>query len=341
MKSKPARVGRDEPRRVPGALRRGAARPARRPRHPGRPRLGRRAGHARRRAPGCAEVEVLVTSWGAPQLTAERLAAAPDAAGGASTVRAASGRWSPTRCGGGASRSPAPPTPTPSRWRSTPWPRSSSPARRRPSSPRTSGRAYSGWGTSPATATCPTTGGPSASSASPGSAGGSSTCCELLDGATCLVADPYADAAEVAAGRRAPWSTLDDLLPRADVLSLHAPELPETRHMIGAAGAGAAARPRHGDQHRARQPGRLRPRWPPSARPAGCSRSSTSPTRSRCPPTTRCGGWPERHDHAAHRRLARHRDLRLTDHTLDELARWTAGEPLRTEITADSMALHA
>jgi phosphoglycerate dehydrogenase-like enzyme len=33
--------------------------------------------------------------------------------------------------------------------------------------------------------------------------------------------------------------------------------------------------------------------------------------------------------------------LRLTDHALAELARWTAGEPLRTEVTAEAMTLHA
>jgi phosphoglycerate dehydrogenase-like enzyme len=33
--------------------------------------------------------------------------------------------------------------------------------------------------------------------------------------------------------------------------------------------------------------------------------------------------------------------LRLTDHTLDELARWTAGEPLHTEITPQAFALNA
>ncbi|WP_232821725.1 hydroxyacid dehydrogenase [Desertihabitans aurantiacus] len=55
-----------------------------------------------------------------------------------------------------------------------------------------------------------------------------------LHDVTCLVADPYADAAEVAAagGELVP---LAEMLPRLDVLSLHAPALPSTRHMIGAA----------------------------------------------------------------------------------------------------------
>ncbi|NUP68066.1 MAG: hydroxyacid dehydrogenase [Nonomuraea sp.] len=47
-----------------------------------------------------------------------------------------------------------------------------------------------------------------------------------------LVADPYADAAEVsAAGAR--LVDLPGLLPRCDVLTLHVPQLPATRHLIG------------------------------------------------------------------------------------------------------------
>ncbi|MEU4536555.1 hydroxyacid dehydrogenase [Streptosporangium sp. NPDC023825] len=48
-----------------------------------------------------------------------------------------------------------------------------------------------------------------------------------------LVYDPYADAAKVgeAGGRLV---GLTDLLPRCDVLTLHVPELPSTRHLIGA-----------------------------------------------------------------------------------------------------------
>jgi phosphoglycerate dehydrogenase-like enzyme len=56
----------------------------------------------------------------------------------------------------------------------------------------------------------------------------------LAGAVTVLVADPYADQAAVAAAG-AELVTLPDALPRADVLSLHAPDLPSTRHMIGAA----------------------------------------------------------------------------------------------------------
>ena len=55
----------------------------------------------------------------------------------------------------------------------------------------------------------------------------------ILDTADVLVSDPYADAAAVAAagGTLVP---LDEVLRRSEILSLHAPVLAETRHMIGA-----------------------------------------------------------------------------------------------------------
>lgn len=53
-------------------------------------------------------------------------------------------------------------------------------------------------------------------------------------GATVLVADPYVDREDVASSG-ARLVTLDELLPRAHVLSLHARLTPETRHIIGAA----------------------------------------------------------------------------------------------------------
>ncbi|WP_417555060.1 hydroxyacid dehydrogenase [Microbacterium sp.] len=59
---------------------------------------------------------------------------------------------------------------------------------------------------------------------------------ELLrpfDGISVLVSDPYADADAVAASG-ATLLPLEKLLPRVDVLSLHAPSLPATRHMIAA-----------------------------------------------------------------------------------------------------------
>lgn len=55
----------------------------------------------------------------------------------------------------------------------------------------------------------------------------------LLETGEILVTDPYADPLAVArAGGR--LVGLDELLTRAEILSLHLPELPETRHAIGA-----------------------------------------------------------------------------------------------------------
>lgn len=54
-----------------------------------------------------------------------------------------------------------------------------------------------------------------------------------LDGIRILVADPFVSA-EAVAEAGAELMPLDDMLGQVDVLSLHAPALPETRHMIGA-----------------------------------------------------------------------------------------------------------
>jgi phosphoglycerate dehydrogenase-like enzyme len=56
---------------------------------------------------------------------------------------------------------------------------------------------------------------------------------QQLEDVTCLVADPFADPSEVA-DMGAKLATLDEMLRRLDVLSIHAPELPSTRHLIGA-----------------------------------------------------------------------------------------------------------
>jgi phosphoglycerate dehydrogenase-like enzyme len=55
-----------------------------------------------------------------------------------------------------------------------------------------------------------------------------------LDLCEVLVVDPVVDPAEVVAAGAVPLS-MAEALPRADVLSLHAPLLPETRQLIGAA----------------------------------------------------------------------------------------------------------
>lgn len=54
---------------------------------------------------------------------------------------------------------------------------------------------------------------------------------QQLQDVTCLVADPHADPAAVAAAGGS-LVTLPDLLATSDIVSVHAPALPETRHMI-------------------------------------------------------------------------------------------------------------
>jgi phosphoglycerate dehydrogenase-like enzyme len=55
---------------------------------------------------------------------------------------------------------------------------------------------------------------------------------QALTDVTCLVSDPFADPEEVAAAG-ARLVDLAELLPQVDVLSVHAPELPSTYHLIG------------------------------------------------------------------------------------------------------------
>ncbi|KNH16414.1 2-hydroxyacid dehydrogenase [Arthrobacter sp. ZBG10] len=55
---------------------------------------------------------------------------------------------------------------------------------------------------------------------------------QQLQDVTCLVSDPHADPAAVAAAGGT-LVTLPELLAASDVVSVHAPALPETRHMLG------------------------------------------------------------------------------------------------------------
>ncbi|WP_269937603.1 hydroxyacid dehydrogenase [Arthrobacter sp. HY1533] len=57
---------------------------------------------------------------------------------------------------------------------------------------------------------------------------------QILADTTVLVADPYADPEAVAA-TGAQLLPLADMLPQVEILSIHAPSLPSTRHMIAAA----------------------------------------------------------------------------------------------------------
>ncbi|MEU3349763.1 hydroxyacid dehydrogenase [Streptomyces sp. NPDC006700] len=160
---------------------------------------------------------------------------------------------------------------------------------------------------------------------------------KVLDGTTCLVADPHADPAEVAAAG-ATLVDLVDLLPRVDVLSLHAPGLQETRHLIGA------------DQLRLLSDhatiintarGSL---VDSAALAAECASGRLFAILDVTDPEPLPATSPLRRlpqvmvtPHVAGSLGSE--IGRLTDHTLDELARWIRRQPLQAEVTAESWAL--
>ena len=160
---------------------------------------------------------------------------------------------------------------------------------------------------------------------------------KVLSGTTCLVADPYADPDEVArAGAK--LVDLEEMLPQVHVLSVHAPELAETRHLIGAAQL------------------RRRPDFATVINTARGSLVDSDALASECAsgrlfaildvtaPEPLPDETPLRH--AAHVMITPHiagslgsEIGRLTDHALDELSRWASREPLQAEITAEHWAL--
>ncbi|ROO59186.1 phosphoglycerate dehydrogenase-like enzyme [Micromonospora sp. Llam0] len=160
-----------------------------------------------------------------------------------------------------------------------------------------------------------------------------------LDSARCLVADPYADPAEVtlAGGTLV---ELADMLPHSDILTLHAPELPSTYRMIGA--AELALLPDHATVINTARGSLV----DPAALAAECRSGRlyaildvTDPEP--LPVDAALRGSPNVMV-SPHLAGSLGTEIhRLTDHTLDELARWTGGEPLHAEVTPDAFTLHA
>ncbi|MEV0090957.1 hydroxyacid dehydrogenase [Streptomyces sp. NPDC050738] len=160
---------------------------------------------------------------------------------------------------------------------------------------------------------------------------------QVLRGTTCLVADPYADPDEV---RRAGATLvpLDEMLPQVHVLSVHAPELTETRHLIGAAELS---------------------RLPDFATVVNTARGSlvdSDALAAECAsgrlfaildvtdpeplPADAALRKPAQVMITPHIAGSLGSEIgRLTDHVLDELSRWVARQPLQAEITAESWAL--
>jgi phosphoglycerate dehydrogenase-like enzyme len=160
-----------------------------------------------------------------------------------------------------------------------------------------------------------------------------------LDSAEVLVADPYADAAEVARAG-ATLVSLPEMLPRCEVLTLHAPALPSTLNMIGA--AELARLPDHATVINTAR-GTL---VDAVALAAECRSGRLFAILDVTEPEPLPRGHPLRD--VAGVMITPHlagslgtEILRLTDLTLDELTRWLAAEPLRTEVTPASLTLHA
>jgi phosphoglycerate dehydrogenase-like enzyme len=159
----------------------------------------------------------------------------------------------------------------------------------------------------------------------------------MLGGTTCLVADPYADPHEVERAG-ATLVDLDELLPRVDVLTLHAPALPETHHLIDA--ARLRALPDNATVINTAR-GTL---VDSAALAAECAAGRLFAILDVTDPEPLPPGSPLRD--LARVMVTPHvagslgsEIGRLTDHTLDELAHWVAGRPLTAEITAEAWAL--
>lgn len=162
---------------------------------------------------------------------------------------------------------------------------------------------------------------------------------QQLSEVTVLVADPFADPEEVRAAGGVP-TALDELLPRVDVLSLHAPELPSTRHMIGA--AQLAALPDHATVINTARGSLI----DTDALTRECADGRLNAILDVTDPEPLPEDSPL-HGLAnvmvtPHLAGSLGNELhRMTDAALDELERFAAGRPLREEITAETLRLSA
>jgi phosphoglycerate dehydrogenase-like enzyme len=154
-----------------------------------------------------------------------------------------------------------------------------------------------------------------------------------------LVADPYANASEVAAAG-AELVELDDALRSCDVLTLHAPDLPSTHHLIGARELGLL---REGVTVVNTARGRL---VDTSALERECETGRldaildvTDPEP--LPPSSVLYDLPNvmMTPHIAGSLGSETR--RMSNSALDELERYVSGHPLRSPVTPDDLAVSA
>ena len=160
-----------------------------------------------------------------------------------------------------------------------------------------------------------------------------------LEGVRVLVSDPYAGPDAVAA-TGAELLDLHALLPQVDTLTIHAPALPSTAGLIGR--EELAALPDHATVVNTARGSLL----DHDALAAECGSGRLFAVLDVTDPEPLPPDSPLRA--MATVLLTPHlagslgtEVHRLTDHALDELARWRAGEPVLDRVTADSMALRA
>ncbi|MEV8565247.1 hydroxyacid dehydrogenase [Streptomyces sp. NPDC051322] len=282
-----------------------------------------------------AETEVLLTSWGAPRLTRERLAAAPalravlHCAGSVRGLVDDEVYWRGIRVTSGADANAIPVA-------EYTLAAIIFAGKKAPFLAADEGRAYGGWGSVSGYGDLSNYG------RTVGVVGFSRIGRKVVDllnmlgDTTCLVADPHADPEEVARAG-ATLMDLEDLLPRVDVLSLHAPELRETRHLIGA--EQLRRLPDHSTVINTARGSLI----DSDALAAECLSGRLFAILDVTDPEPLPPESPLR-------RLARVMVTphvagslgteigRLTDHALDELVRWTTRQPFSAEITAESWA---
>ncbi|GAB3797273.1 hydroxyacid dehydrogenase [Humibacter antri] len=162
---------------------------------------------------------------------------------------------------------------------------------------------------------------------------------QQLEGVTCLVSDPYADPLEVQAAG-AELVTLEELLPRVDVLSLHAPALPSTQNMIGA--RQLAALPDHATLINTARGSLIDTAALEAACASGRINAMIDVTEPEPLPADSVLFTLPNVMITPHIAGSLGSELhRMTDAALDELERYAAGDPLVDEITSDDLQLSA
>jgi phosphoglycerate dehydrogenase-like enzyme len=162
---------------------------------------------------------------------------------------------------------------------------------------------------------------------------------DVLDTKEVLVYDPHAEARQVtAAGAR--LVDLDELLTTSDILSLHAPPLPSTRQLIGA--RELALLHDHATLINTARGSLV----DSDALAAECAAGRLYAVLDVTDPEPLPDGAPllQVPNLVVTPHLAGSLGtevLRLTDHTLAEIARWRAGEPLTSQVTRDALPLTA